>query len=89
MSDFTSLITRAEALLARLEAVLPHPLSAPDWTASIAFRYRKRGQGGVLEPVRHIAPLKLADLKEVDTQKERLLRNTAQFVAGRPPTTCC
>ena len=84
MSDFTVLITRAEALLARLEAVLPHPLSAPDWSASTAFRYRKRGQGGVLEPVRHIAPLALADLKEVDTQKERLLRNTAQFVAGRP-----
>ncbi|MEO7009189.1 MAG: AAA family ATPase, partial [Caldimonas sp.] len=33
------LITRAEALLARLEAVLPHPLTAPDWEASIAFRY--------------------------------------------------
>ena len=83
MPDFDTLITRAEAVLARLEAVLPHPLSAPDWSASIAFRYRKRGGSGLLEPVRHIAPLRLDALKEIDGQKERLLRNTEQFVHGR------
>ena len=76
------LITRAEALLARLEAVLPHSLTAPDWAASIAFRYRKRGGSGVVEPVRHVAPIRLASLVEVEPQKERLLRNTEQFVAG-------
>ena len=31
-----------------------------------------------------MAPIRLADLVEVDAQKERLLRNTEQFVAGRP-----
>ena len=76
------LISRAEALLARLEAVLPHPLGAPDWDASIAFRYRRRGGSGVVEPVRHVAPIRLAALVEVDAQKERLVRNTEQFVAG-------
>jgi len=78
-----SLVARAEALLARLEAVLPHVPVAPDWGASAAFRYRKRGTGGVVEPVKHIATIRLTDLKEVDAQKERLVRNTAQFVAGR------
>jgi uncharacterized protein len=63
---------------------LPHPAAAPDWSASIAFRYRKRGGSGVLEPVRHVATIRLDDLQEVDPQKERLLRNTEQFVAGRP-----
>ena len=77
------LMTRAEGLLARLEAVLPHPLTAPDWAASIAFRYRKRGGSGWIEPVRHVAPIRLASLVEVEPQKERLLRNTEQFVAGR------
>ncbi len=77
------LMTRAEALLARLEAVLPHPLTAPDWAAAIAFRYRKRGGSGWIEPVRHVAPIRLASLVEVEPQKERLLRNTEQFVAGR------
>jgi predicted AAA+ superfamily ATPase len=78
-----SLIARAEALLARLEAVLPHPAQAPDWSASTAFRYRRRGSAGVLEPVRHVAPIRLAQLREVEPQKERLVRNTEQFVAGR------
>jgi predicted AAA+ superfamily ATPase len=76
------LITRAEALITRLEAVLPHPLEAPDWSASVAFRYRKRAGGSRLEPVRHVARIRLGELVEVEPQKERLLRNTAQFVAG-------
>ena len=76
------LIDRAEALLARIEAVVPHPLAAPDWSASIAFRYRKRGGSGLIEPVRHVASIRLGSLVEVGPQKERLLRNTEQFVAG-------
>jgi len=76
------LIERAEALLARIEAVVPHPLAAPDWNASIAFRYRKRGGSGLIEPVRHVASIRLGSLVEVGPQKERLLRNTEQFVAG-------
>lgn len=82
MPDLDSLISRAEALLSRLEAVLPHPPAAPDWSASIAFRYRKRGASGALEPVRHVATIRLDKLVEVEPQKERLVRNTAQFVAG-------
>jgi predicted AAA+ superfamily ATPase len=84
MSSVEHLIARAESLLKRLEAVLPHPLTDPDWGASVAFRYRKRSGSGLLEPVRHVATIRLADLQEVEPQKERLLRNTAQFVAGRP-----
>lgn len=83
---FEHLLLRAEALLGRIETLLPRPAQAPDWEASTAFRYRKRGglhAAGVLEPVRHVSAIRLADLKEVDAQKERLLRNTQQFVAGR------
>jgi predicted AAA+ superfamily ATPase len=82
MADLESFLARAERLLQRLEAVLPHAPAAPDWAASIAFRYRKRGASGVLEPVRHVATIRLDALVEVEPQKERLLRNTAQFVAG-------
>ena len=77
------LVARAEALVDRLEAVLPHPPAAPDWSASTAFRYRRRGAGGRLEPVRHVATIRLASLVEVDAQKEKLVRNTEQFVAGK------
>ncbi len=81
-SSLPQLIARAEAVLERLEAIVPRPLEAPDWNASTAFRYRKRGSAGRLEPVRHVATIRLASLVEVEPQKERLLRNTAQFVAG-------
>lgn len=82
-----TLITRAEALLGQLEAILPRPPAPTDWSAAVAYRYRKRGLDraavGVLEPVRHLASIRLAELKEVEPQKERLLRNTRQFMAGR------
>ena len=69
--SFERLIQRAELLMQRIESVLPQPLSAPDWTASVAYRYRKRSSGhGTLEPVRHVASLGLSDLKEIDGQKE-------------------
>ena len=82
---FEHLIARAEQLIARIESVLPQPLGAPDWSASIAWRYRKRSSGhGVLEPVRHVGAMRLADLKEIDPQKEKIERNTQQFVQGKP-----
>ncbi len=79
------LLDRASDLLARIESVLPQPLSAPDWQAAIAWRYRKRSSGhGVLEPVRHVAAIRLDDLKEIEPQKEKIERNTLQFVQGHP-----
>jgi predicted AAA+ superfamily ATPase len=82
---FERLIERAEQLIGRIEAVLPQPLGAPDWGASIAYRYRKRSSGhGVLEPVRQVAPMRLADLQEIDGQKDKIQRNTLQFVNGWP-----
>ena len=78
------LLARAEQLIGRIEAVLPQPLSVPDWSAAIAWRYRKRSSGhGTLEPVRHVAAMALADLKEIDPQKEKIQRNTLQFVEGK------
>jgi len=82
---FEQLMDRAVALIERIEAVLPQPLTAPDWTASVAWRYRKRSSGhGTLEPVRHVASMALDDLQEIDVQKEKIQRNTLQFVQGRP-----
>jgi predicted AAA+ superfamily ATPase len=78
-------LERAERLMARIESVLPSRLTDPDWTASIAFRYRKRGNGhGVLEPVRQVGAIRLSDLQEIDDQKLKIQRNTLQFVKGLP-----
>ena len=82
---FERLILKAEALISRIESILPQPLTAPDWSASIAYRYRKRSSGhGSLEPVKHIGHMALGDLKEIDDQKEKIQRNTEQFVSGKP-----
>lgn len=79
------LLSRVETLIDRIEAVLPQPLGAPDWKASVAYRYRKRSSGhGVLEPVKNVANLQLTDLKEIEQQKEKIQRNTEQFVKGLP-----
>jgi hypothetical protein len=84
-SSLERVLQRAEALMQRIESVLPQPLQAPDWSASVAYRYRKRSSGhGTLEPVRHVAQLGLQDLKEIDQQKEKIQRNTEQFVSGLP-----
>ncbi len=82
-TDLDALLRRADALLARLEHVLPAPAAAPDWNDAIAWRYRKRRGAGVLEPVRHVSTIALGDIREVDAQKDKLVRNTAQFVEGR------
>jgi predicted AAA+ superfamily ATPase len=78
-------LARAEKLMERIEAALPHALEQPDWSRSIAFRYRRRSSGqGVIAPVGHIGAMSLADLKEIDVQKEKIQRNTEQFVHGLP-----
>ncbi len=82
LSEF---LQRAEQFMARVEASLPHAVTEPDWNASIAFRYRKRGGAqGRMDPVRHVGGMALSDLQEIDAQKEKIRRNTAQFVAGQP-----
>ncbi|QYF94356.1 ATP-binding protein [Massilia sp. PAMC28688] len=87
MTPLEQFLLRAEALLARVEAVLPptHPRE-PDWKRSTAFRWRRRAAGGAsyLQPVMHVAPIALADLQHVDAQKRQIAQNTRQFVQGRP-----
>lgn len=82
-------LARAERLMERIEAALPHGLVQPDWNRSIAFRYRRGRHGhgyaqGVIAPMLHVGAIGLDDLKEVDSQKEKIQRNTEQFVQGLP-----
>ena len=85
MNPLERLVERAEQLMQRIESVLPQPLQSPaDWNEAIAWRYRKRSNGcGVLEPVRHVGAMQLSDLQNIDVQKEKIARNTEQFVSGR------
>ncbi len=81
-----ALAQRLDALLGRLDPLLP-PVQQSDWGAP-AFRWRRRRYFGVevgrLEPVYRVARIDPDDLRHVDAQKEQILRNTEQFVAGLP-----
>jgi hypothetical protein len=77
------LLERAEAVLARLEVLLPEALPAPDWRAR-AFRWRKRGQRGFLQAVTHPHTIRVENLVAIDAQKRAIDENTRQFVAGLP-----
>lgn len=88
MSQLDQFLTRAEALLERLEAVLPAGGREPDWSAACAWRWRKVArfgrEGGYLQPVAHLSTISLSDLHNIDAQKEQIEQNTRQFVEGRP-----
>lgn len=79
-----ALLDHAERVLNRLELVLAPTPPEPDWRAAVAFRWRKRGNHAVLQPVRTLSPIQLTDLQGIDEQKRRIERNTRQFVAGKP-----
>jgi len=76
-------LDRAEAVLARLEALLPVPPAEPDWRAH-GFRWRKRGERGFLQAVPHPQAIRLDDLVAIDDQKLIIDGNTRQFIAGLP-----
>ena len=83
-SNGHDLMTRAERLLERLELVLPVPPAATDWKAAVAWRWRKRGVKGFLQPVAQPHRIRLDDLCGIDEQKRLVEQNTRQFVQGLP-----
>jgi uncharacterized protein len=80
-----------EKILERLDQLLPPAPAPTDWQASMAFRWRasgRRGAGmnaaGSLHPVTHVHRIRLADLRGIDKQIERVEQNTRQFLEGKP-----
>ena len=83
-SLLNSFLQRADAVLQRLEPLLPAERVTLDWQTVIAARWQREGRTGYLQPLRVSLDLRLDDLVGVDTQREQLSRNTQQFVAGLP-----
>jgi len=83
MADFEHLISRAEALVARLEGLLPPTASEPDWSA-VAWRWQQHHGRGYLITVPHPHRISLADLHNIDDQKTEIVRNTRQFLQNLP-----
>jgi predicted AAA+ superfamily ATPase len=85
MTPLEQFLTRAEALLQRVEAILPQAPRQPDWKLGYAYRWRKRGDGaGYLQAVAHASQIGLSDLHNIAPQKLQIEQNTRQFVERRP-----
>jgi len=84
MNDLERLIRKGEALMERIEAALPPLPPKTEWDAHVAFRWRKSNGRSFIQAVAHPHQIRLADLRDIDAQKELIENNTRQFVAGRP-----
>ncbi len=86
----SDLLPRLERLMARFESLLSAYLgqrddaSGDEYADSIAFRWRKKGGKGFLEPIVHPDLADLDDLFGLDREIGILERNTRQFVRGMP-----
>lgn len=78
-----NLLSRAETLLLRLEALLSPVPVVPDWSAP-AFRWRRQNGRGQMLAVLQPHKIGLGDLCDVEAQKDILVRNTRQFLQGLP-----
>ena len=81
LSDF---LLRADAVLARLEPLLPVQRPLIDWQQSLAARWQRDGRSGFLAPLQVSLDVSLQDLIGVDRQRAQLARNTQQFIRGLP-----
>ena len=82
MSDWDKFYKRADKLLDHLEKLLPATQPEPDWQTSIAFRWRRQGNSGFIQPVTQPHRITLDALCGIDEQKQRIDQNTQQFVQG-------
>lgn len=84
MEQLDQFLRRAQDLMDRVERLLPPVQSAPDFANVIAFRWRQRGTASYLQPIAHPHAIRLADLQDIDRQRELVHANTLQFVRGLP-----
>lgn len=81
--NLKTFLTQASSVLKRLDQLLPPEQQEPDWQA-IAFRWQRFGNGGLLSALPRPHTFPLSRLSAIDRQMQRLVRNTEQFLAGRP-----
>ena len=83
-SKLNAFLERAEAVLARLEPLLPAPRESIDWQTCLAARWQREGRSGYLLALDVSLDMRLGDLIGIDNQRDQLGRNTKQFLDGLP-----
>ena len=77
-------IEQLERVLSSVEQLLPKPVNAVDWACCHADNWRRHSFSGFLEPVKVTDTTRLEELLGVEEQKEIMINNTKQFIAGLP-----
>jgi len=83
MDKLEHLVSRAEQVLTKLEALFNAPVEPIDWKAT-AWRWVMQNQRGSLQAVQHLHQISLENIQFVDAQKAEIVRNTRQFLQGLP-----
>jgi len=77
-------VARLERVLSSVEMLLPKAVASIDWSTCHAANWRRHSFSGYLEPVRVTDTTTLNELLGVEEQKEIMVSNTRQFLAGLP-----
>jgi len=77
-------VAQLERVLGSVEMLLPKAVAPIDWEHCSAANWRRHSFSGYLEPVRVTDTTMLKELLGVEEQKEIMVSNTRQFLAGLP-----
>jgi len=81
---YQELELQLKRVLTSIEKLLPRPVPQVDWNSVSAAVWRRHAMSGHLEGVDGGAGMELNDLLGIDRQKEMVVENTRQFLAGYP-----
>jgi predicted AAA+ superfamily ATPase len=77
-------VAQLERVLGSVEMLLPRTVKPVDWSTCYAANWRRHSFSGYLESVKVTDTTTLAELLGVEEQKEVMVNNTRQFLAGIP-----
>ena len=77
-------VAQLERVLGSVEMLLPKAVPRIDWANCHAANWRRHSFSGFLEPVKVTDTTTLDELLGVEEQKEIMVNNTRQFLAGLP-----
>jgi predicted AAA+ superfamily ATPase len=77
-------VAQLERVLGSVEMLLPRAVKPVDWSTCYAANWRRHSFSGYLEPVKVTDTTSLDELLGVEKQKEVMINNTRQFLAGLP-----
>ncbi len=78
------IVAQLERVLGSVEMLLPKAIAPIDWSKCYAANWRRHSFSGYLEAVRVTDTTRLDELLGVEEQKEIMVKNTKQFLAGLP-----